>query len=111
MAEDGEWNRKGGTLTDATAQKEYGVSHDFIVAGIRAGKIEYREASMWGNPTFKILRSQLERYIAEQLGADYLERGQADWELRVVNREINATRRKLTALEARKAAMVRTMKT
>jgi hypothetical protein len=43
MAEDGEWNRKGGTLSDMTAQKEYGVTHDFIVEGIRAGKLEYRE--------------------------------------------------------------------
>ena len=38
MAEHGEWNRKGATLSDATAQKEYGVARDFIIAGIRAGK-------------------------------------------------------------------------
>ena len=37
MAEYGEWNRQGATLSDVTAQKEYGVSQDFIVKGIRAG--------------------------------------------------------------------------
>lgn len=50
MAEYGEWNRKGATLSDVTAQKEYGVSRDFIVKGIRAGKLEYRDGAIWGNP-------------------------------------------------------------
>ena len=36
MAEYGEWNRKGATLSDVTAKKEYGVGRDFIVKGIRA---------------------------------------------------------------------------
>ena len=69
MAQDGEWNRKGATLSDVTAQKEYGVSRDFIVKGIRAGKLEYRDGAIWGNPYLRILRSQLERYIAERLAA------------------------------------------
>ena len=34
MAEYGEWNRKGAILSDVTAQKEYGVTRDFIVEGI-----------------------------------------------------------------------------
>jgi len=34
MAEYGEWNRKGATLSDATAKKEYGVDRDFIVKGL-----------------------------------------------------------------------------
>lgn len=33
------------TLSEVTAQKEYGVSRDFIVNGIRAGKLEYREGA------------------------------------------------------------------
>ncbi len=31
MAEYGEWNRKGATLSDVTAHKEYGVDSDFVV--------------------------------------------------------------------------------
>jgi len=50
MAEHGEWNRKGATLSDATALKEYGVTTDFIVQGIRAGELEHREGAIWGNP-------------------------------------------------------------
>jgi len=70
MAEPGEWNRKGATLSYVTAQKEYGVSRDFLVKGIRAGRLEYREGSIWGNPYLRILRSQLEQYIVEQFGSN-----------------------------------------
>jgi hypothetical protein len=111
VADYGEWNRKDATLSDATAQKEYGVPRDFIIEGIRAGKIECREASIWGNPTFKILRSQLELYIAAELGADHLARGKAKAELRAVSREISATWKKLAKLEARKTELERTTKT
>jgi hypothetical protein len=72
MAEQGEWAQKGATLTDGTAFKEYGVDRDFIVRGIRAGKLEYREASIYGNPAIRVLRSQLEQYIAEEHGAAHL---------------------------------------
>ncbi len=41
MAEYGEWNQKGATLSDATARTEYGVDRDFIVEGIRRAKLEY----------------------------------------------------------------------
>ena len=43
MAEFGEWNRKGAVLSEVTAEKEYGVTRDFIVKGIQTGKLEYRE--------------------------------------------------------------------
>ena len=72
MSEHGEWNRKGATLSDVTAEKEYGVTRDFILKGIRAGKLECREGSVWGNPFLRILRSQLEPYIAEELGSEYV---------------------------------------
>jgi hypothetical protein len=47
MAEHGEWNRKGAILSDVTAQREYGVTRDFIVEGIRSGKLEFREGAVW----------------------------------------------------------------
>ena len=105
MAEYGEWNRKGATLSDVTAGKEYGVNRDFIVEGIRAGKLEYREGSIWGNPYIRVLRSQLEKYIAEQLGSKHLAGRKSQTELRKINKEIADLTKKLTALQARKAEM------
>ena len=102
MAEYGEWNRKGATLSDVTAQKEFGVSRDFIVKGIRAGKLEYREGAIWGNPYLRLLRSQLETYIAEQLGSNQLGTLKTQAELRKLNKEIAALKKKLIALQIRK---------
>ena len=111
MAEYGEWNRKGATLSDVTAQKEYGVTRDFIVQGIQAGKLEYRDGAVWGNPYLRVLRSQLEPYIAEQLGSEYLVNKKARTELRANSKEIADIRTKLAALEARKAELERLIKT
>lgn len=105
MALYGEWVRKGAVLSEVTAQKEYGVTRDFIVQGIQAGKLEFREGAVWGNPYLRILRSQLEVYIAQQFGSEYLLRTKSQSELRTINKEIAALKKTLSALEARKAAL------
>lgn len=105
MAEYGEWNRKGATLSDTTAKKEYGVERDFIVKGIRAGKLEYREGAIWGNPYLRLLRSQLERYIAEELGADRLSSSNDQTELRKVKKEMADLKKRLNELQARRTEL------
>ena len=102
MAEYGEWNRKGATLSDVTAKKEYGVDRDFIIKGIRAGKLEYREGVIWGNPYLRLLRSQLEKYIVEELGQDSLSKEKNKTELRKIKSEIKKGKKRLKELEARK---------
>ena len=102
MAEYGEWNRKGATLSDVTAKAEYGVSRDFIVKGIQTGKLEYRDGAIWGNPYLRVLRSQLERYIAEELGEDYLPRVKNQTELRRVKKEMSDLKKRLEGLQERK---------
>lgn len=105
MAEYGEWNRKGATLSDVTAQKEYGITRDFIVKGIQAGKLEYREASIWGNPFLKLLRSQLEQYIAAELGSDHLTSGKRQTELRKIKKEMADLKTRLRELQARRTEL------
>ncbi len=103
MAEYGEWNRKGATLSDVTARKEYGVDSDFIIRGINAGKLEYREGAIHGNPYIRVLRSQLEAYIVEELGNDYLRAWQEKTELREIKQETAQLRKRLNELAARRA--------
>ena len=110
MAEYGEWNSKGATLSDVTAKKEYGVSRDFIVKGIRAGKLEYREGVIWGNPYLRLLRSQLEQYIVEEIGADYLSSHKDSVELRKIKKEMTTLKRRLNELQARRSEIEKTMK-
>lgn len=102
MAEFGEWNQKGATLSDVTAQTEYGVSREFIIKGIKAGQLEYRDGSVWGNPYLRILRSQLEKYIATELGDGQLRSIKGQAELRKVKKEITALNKKLNSLQNRK---------
>ncbi len=110
MAEYGEWNRKGATLSDVTAKAEYGVDRDFIIKGIETGKLEYRDGAIWGNPYLRILRSQLEKYIAKELGQDYLLRVKAQTELRRIRKEISELNKKLNLLQDRKADLEKSLK-
>jgi hypothetical protein len=105
MAEYGEWNRKGATLSDVTAQKEFGVSRAFIIGGIQSGKLEYRESAIWRNPYLRLLRSQLESYVAEHLGSSRLTAGKNQTELRKIKKEIITLTKRLKELQARKAEL------
>ena len=110
MAEYGEWNKKGATLSEKTAKADYGVSREFIVKGISAGNLEYREGAMWGNPYLRILRRQLEKYIIEELGEDYLTEVKSRTELRSVKKEINELKKKLIVIQNRKVVLEESLK-
>jgi hypothetical protein len=105
MAEYDEWNRKGASLSDVTAKKEYKVDRDFIIKGIEAGKLEHRYGSVWGNPYIKVLRRQLEEYITAELGAEYLAKAKGKTELKSIKKEIAEMEQKLIVLQARKAEL------
>jgi hypothetical protein len=102
MAEYGEWNRKGATLSDVTAKAEYGVNREFIIKGIQTGKLEYRDGAIWGNPYLRILRTQLEEYIADELGKEYLIKVKNELELRKIKKEISDIKKRLSLLQIRK---------
>jgi hypothetical protein len=105
MAEYGEWNRKGATLSDVTAKAEYGVDRNFIIKGIEAGNLEYRDGAIWGNPYLRILRRQLEEYITAELGTEYLVKVKNKLELRKIKKEITDLKTRLAALQIRKAEL------
>jgi ABC-type uncharacterized transport system auxiliary subunit len=105
MAEYGEWNRKGATLSDATAKKEYAIDQDLIVQSIRAGQLEYREGAIWGNPYLRLLRRQLEQYIAAERGVEDLLRHKNQAELWQIKKDIVDVKNRLNALEARRAEL------
>ncbi|MCX5815149.1 MAG: hypothetical protein NTX75_02755 [Proteobacteria bacterium] len=110
MPEYGEWNRKGATLSDVTAKSEYGIDREFVIKGINAGKLEYREGSIWGNPYLKILRSQLEAYIVGELGKEYLKKVKDQLELKKIKMEISDIEKKLKLLQIRKLEIEESLK-
>jgi hypothetical protein len=99
------WSRKGATLSDKTARKEYGLTQEEIVGAINAGKLDYRVASMHGNPWFRLLRGQVEALVEVSHGERYLEERQATAELAHVDRELKQLRSKLTTLEEQRAKL------
>ena len=105
MAEYGEWNQKGATLSNVTAKTEYGIDEAFIVKGIKAGILEYQEGTVWGNPFLRLLRSQLEKYIIQELGEKYLLKIKGELELRKIKKEISDLKKRLNVLQLRKTAL------
>ena len=106
MAEYGEWNRKGASLSDKTARKEYKVDQEFIIKGIEAGKLEFRYSSVWGSPFIRILRSQLEEYITYELGPEYLAKARGKIDLQKIKKEIAEIEQELIVLSTRKEELL-----
>ena len=103
---DSEWQRKGATLSDKTARKEFGLTQDEIVQAIRTGRLQYQLNSMHGNPWFRLLRREVEALVKKKHGYGYLKNQQAKTELALVNRELKRLKTRVAALEERKSQLV-----
>jgi hypothetical protein len=101
-----EWQRKGATLSDKTACAEFGLTQEEIVQAIRAGKLQYREGSMYGNPWLRLLRREVEALVKKTRGRDYLKERQAKTELTRINRELKRLKTEIAALEERKLKLL-----
>jgi hypothetical protein len=103
---DNEWQRKGATLSDKTARKEFGLTQGEIIAGIRAGALQYREGSVYGNPWLRLLRREVEALARTNHGERYVKENQDRAELARVNRELKRLRTELAALEERRSQLI-----
>ena len=104
--DDSAWQRKGATLSDKTARKEYGLTQDEIVEAIRAGQLQYRQNSIHGNPFLRLLRQEVEVLVKRKHGGDYLRDQQARTELTGVTRELKKLKKQIATLEARKSKLL-----
>jgi hypothetical protein len=103
---DSEWRRKGATLSDKTAQEEFGLTREEIVRAVRAGKLHCQQQSMHGNPWLRLLRREVDALVKEKYGANYLPGRQAKTELAHINRELKRLRKRIAALEDRKSKLI-----
>jgi septal ring factor EnvC (AmiA/AmiB activator) len=106
--EDGDsmWSRKGATLSDKSARKEFGLTQEEIIAAIRAGKLQFRESSMHGNPWFRLLRHEVEALVQEKGGQDHLHKKKLQKELTDLNTEARKITTRLRAIERRRAELM-----
>ena len=101
-----EWRQKGATLSDKGAQEEFGLTWEEIVRAIRAGKLHYREQSMYGNPWLRLLRREVELLVRERHGAAYLKDRQVRTELARINRELKRLKSQVAVLEKRRSKLI-----
>src|SRR3990170_396339 len=104
--DDSAWTRKGATLSDKSAQKEFGLTFEEIVEGIRAGKLQYRENSIYGSPFLRLIRQEVEALVNEKYGNDYLKKKKLKKELAEVNKTLRELKSKTLSLERRKAELL-----
>ena len=81
------WRQKGATLSDKSARQEFGLTQQEIVAAIRAGKLQFREGNMHGNPWFRLLRHEVEALVKETGGQDHLHKKKLQKEMADLNKE------------------------
>ena len=100
------WTKKGATLSDKSARKEFGFTQKEIITAIGGGKLQFRNNSMHGNPYFKLLRSEVEALVDEKYGANYLKKKKLKTELSQINKELKRSRAEVGSLEKRKAELL-----
>ena len=104
---DSKWSSKGATLSDKSARKEYGLTQEEIIASIRAGKLQFRESNMHGNPWYRLLRQEVESLVQSKSGQDHLLKKKRQKELAELNSESRKITVRLKAIERRKAELMK----
>ena len=102
------WGQKNATLSDKSAEKEYGISRHDIINAINAGELQFREGSTHGNPWFRLLRAEVEALVEKKHGADYLRAKKNKKELAEINKELKVLMARLDELENRKRELSHT---
>ena len=105
-ANDSAWTTKGATLSHKSAEKEFGLTFDEIVAGIHAGKLQYRENSIYGAPFLRLIRTEVEALVSEKYGKDHLNKKKWKKELAEINKTLKELKSQTLSLESRKAELL-----
>src|SRR5260370_22960147 len=82
---DSMWSRKGATMSDKSARQEFSLTQQEIIAAIRAGKLQFRESNMHGNPWYRLLRQKIESLVREKNGLDPLTKDKLQKEVADLN--------------------------
>lgn len=108
-AEAGEtgWTEKGATLSDKSARKEFGLTQSEIIQAIREGKLQFRENNIYGNPFFRLIRSEVEKLVAEKYGSHYLKQKKLEHELAQVNNALKKLKTQTVVLAKRRDELLR----
>jgi len=102
---DSMWSRKGATLSDKSARQEFGLTQQEIIAAIRAGKLQFRQSNMHGNPWFRLPPHEVESLVRDKSGPDHLHKKKLQKELADLKTEAKKLTTRLKAIERRRAEL------
>src|ERR1700730_10584680 len=98
---DSMWSRKGATMSDKSPRQEFGLTQQEIIAAIRAGKLQFRESNMHGNPWYRLLRHEVESFVRDKSGLDHFDQEEAP---KGVGRPQHGSQETHNSLESHRAA-------
>ena len=82
----------------------------YIIVAINAGKLHYREGSLYGNPFLRLLRREVEKLAEEKFGKDFLNASKAKTQLKKIEKELKELKLKVAYLETEKNKLLATLK-
>lgn len=89
----------------AAGECRAGLTQGEIYAATQAGTLQYRVASMHGNPWPRFLRREVEALAKKKHGANYLKDRQLKTELARVNLELRRLKAQIAQFEERKSKL------
>ena len=103
------WVRKGATLSDSSACKEFGLAKGDLIDAINKGRMQYRLNNVYGNPWFKLLRHEVEAFVSERYGQNYLNRKKLEKDLSEVNKELKKLKSQILILEQKRNTLLESL--
>ena len=104
---DSMWSQKGATMSDKSARQEFGLTQEEIIAAMRAGKLQFREGNMHGNPWYRLLRHEVEALVGDKGGLDNLHKKKLQKEVADLKKEARKLTTRLKAIERRRTELVK----
>jgi hypothetical protein len=101
-----EWSRKGATLSDKTARKEFGLTQAEIEAAIDTGQLQYRVGVIHGNLWLRLLRRDVEELMKSTYNDRDRRRRRARAELARVDRELKKLKAEVAVLEEQRQMLL-----
>ncbi|HAJ79116.1 MAG TPA: hypothetical protein DCO75_05030 [Fibrobacteres bacterium] len=97
-----DWTAKGATLSHQSAMKEFGLTEKEIFDAVNQGMLQFRENNIYGNPFLRLLRKEVEKYVEQKKGTDFLRTEKLRNELKSVEKELRKLKSQMQACEKRK---------
>ena len=103
------WREKGATLSDKSVRKFYKLTQDEILEGINNGELHYKVNYIYGNPWFRLIKTEVEKYIEKIYGEIYLQLFKLKIELQDVETELKMINNRAKELEKRRKQVKETI--